>query len=308
MNDAINEPARQPATIADRLAREIKRLRLDAGLSQRALASKIGYSRQYVSMTEWENANLPSYELVSAIDAALGANGTLIALHAYAKVGQQAARRQSTSALSASKAPRDSRVTASIVNRSTLSRPFDPCVAAASSAGRSYELTEVSAIYPCQAEAAKELRDLAKGAGAVDVMAVRGLGILGLNDSLLRKVIPAGARLRVLLLDPDSAAVARRAEEIGESTESLAAGIRLAITRIKELAVESGSVEVYTYDRIPLWRIIRIDDVVFVSAFTVRHEGHAAPMHRIEPTRGSALHHALVGTLEQAVSHADRVV
>jgi len=92
MNDPITEDERQPATVADRLAREIKRLRLDAGLSQRILATKIGYSRQYVSMAEWEDANLPSQELVSAIDAALGANGTLTALRARAKTDQQTTR------------------------------------------------------------------------------------------------------------------------------------------------------------------------------------------------------------------------
>ncbi|MBF6066189.1 helix-turn-helix transcriptional regulator [Nocardia terpenica] len=96
MNDPSSEPERQPAAVADRLAREIKRLRLAAGLSQRTLASKIGYSRQYVSMIEWEDANLPSQELVSAIDTALGANGTLIALRAQAKTDQQTRRRPRT--------------------------------------------------------------------------------------------------------------------------------------------------------------------------------------------------------------------
>jgi hypothetical protein len=45
----------------------------------------------------------------------------------------------------------------------------------------------------------------------VDVLAVRGLGLLGLNHSLLLGAVAEGARdaplrLRVLLLDPDSAA------------------------------------------------------------------------------------------------------
>ncbi|MEV2218479.1 helix-turn-helix transcriptional regulator [Nocardia vinacea] len=97
MNDPVIEPDRQPAAVADRLAREIRRLRLEAGLSQRELATKIGYSRQYVSMTEWEDANLPSQELVAAIDAALGASGALVALRAQAKTDQNAARRQSRS-------------------------------------------------------------------------------------------------------------------------------------------------------------------------------------------------------------------
>ena len=76
-------------TVADRLAREIKRLRVDAGLSQRELAAKICYSRQYVSMTEWEDSVLPSQPLIAAIDDALAAHGTLIALRAQARVGRK---------------------------------------------------------------------------------------------------------------------------------------------------------------------------------------------------------------------------
>ncbi|MFD6353215.1 helix-turn-helix domain-containing protein [Nocardia tengchongensis] len=76
---AMGDPgdgSKQPsAAIADRLAREIKRRRIAAGSSQRVPATQIGYSRQYVSMTEWEDANLPSSELVTAIDTALGADG-----------------------------------------------------------------------------------------------------------------------------------------------------------------------------------------------------------------------------------------
>ncbi|WP_327098570.1 helix-turn-helix domain-containing protein [Nocardia vinacea] len=281
MNNPVAEPDRQTATVADQLAHEIKRLRLDAGLSQRALATKIGYSRQYVSMTEWEDTNLPSQELIAAIDAALDANGTLNALRTEAKIDHQ------------------------------LQVPLDPRVVDVTKtdpAGHPHDLTAVSALYPCQADAADDVRTLAKEAGSVDVMAVRGLGILGLNDSLLRKTIPAATQLRVLLLNPDSAAVARRADEIGESTESFAAGIRLAIARVKELAAAGSPVEVYIYDQIPVWRIIRIDDVLFVSAFTIQHEGHASPIHRIEPSVRGVLHHAFVRTLEQTFSHADRVV
>ncbi|MEU6563267.1 helix-turn-helix domain-containing protein [Nocardia nova] len=79
------EPGQQSTTVANQLARDIKRLRLEAGISQRALAAKIGYSRQYVSMTEWEDSALPSQELVEAIDTALGADGALVALRDKAR-------------------------------------------------------------------------------------------------------------------------------------------------------------------------------------------------------------------------------
>lgn len=42
--------------------------------------------------------------------------------------------------------------------------------------------------------------------------------------------------VRVLLLDPESQAAHRRAEEIGESFESFAGSVRLAVARLRELA------------------------------------------------------------------------
>src|SRR5690606_29203582 len=88
------ERARQRAAVADELAREIKRRRLAADMSQRELATRIGYTRQYVSMTEWEDANLPSRELVAAIDIGLNADGALVAIHDRAKRDQKSARRK----------------------------------------------------------------------------------------------------------------------------------------------------------------------------------------------------------------------
>ncbi|WP_306359557.1 helix-turn-helix transcriptional regulator [Nocardia sp. CC227C] len=95
--DNLNtDDERQPATVADQLAREIKRLRNAADLSQRELASRVGYSRQYVTMTEWEDSNLPSRDMVMAIDSALGANGALIALRDQADNDRKAKRRSRT--------------------------------------------------------------------------------------------------------------------------------------------------------------------------------------------------------------------
>ncbi|WP_169811028.1 helix-turn-helix domain-containing protein [Nocardia amamiensis] len=129
------EPDPRPAAVADRLAREIKRRRLEAGVSQRALATRIGYSRQYVSMTEWENANLPSQELVAAIDTALDAHGALVALRAQAKSDQQESHRQSGSARSASTPNADSVMLPVVVNGRILPVPLDPRIVASAGLG-----------------------------------------------------------------------------------------------------------------------------------------------------------------------------
>ncbi|MFE3228640.1 helix-turn-helix transcriptional regulator [Nocardia sp. NPDC059228] len=103
--DPATEPDRQPPSVADDLAREIKRLRQEAGISQRVLASKIGYSRQYVTMTEWEDSNLPSPELVAAIDNALEANGALVTLRAQADGDRRERRRAGASSLTSADEP-----------------------------------------------------------------------------------------------------------------------------------------------------------------------------------------------------------
>ena len=80
------------ASAADLLAAEIRRLRHAAGLSQRELARLCGYTREYVSMAERLGANVPSRELVRALDTALHAEGELNTLRAHA-LDEQHARR-----------------------------------------------------------------------------------------------------------------------------------------------------------------------------------------------------------------------
>ncbi|WP_433270751.1 helix-turn-helix transcriptional regulator [Actinosynnema sp. CS-041913] len=93
MIDKAEEGART-APAAVRLAQEIKRLRDAAGLSQPHLAVQIGYTRQYVSFAERVGSNLPSRELVNALDRVLGASGALISLRDQAQREQRAVRRR----------------------------------------------------------------------------------------------------------------------------------------------------------------------------------------------------------------------
>ncbi|MEC3919299.1 helix-turn-helix transcriptional regulator [Nocardia sp. CDC160] len=129
--DPGNDEDRQLAAVANSLAREIRRLRKAANLSQRQLATRIGYSRQYVSMTEWEDSNLPSLELISAIDDALGTGGALVAMRAKAKRDQQIGRKQPQPASAPSSAlGGDSVLLPVIVNGLVVHVPLDPRVLA----------------------------------------------------------------------------------------------------------------------------------------------------------------------------------
>lgn len=82
----MSEPA------AEQLAAEIRRRRRAAGLSQRELALRCGYTREYVSLAERPGGNIPSRELVRAVDNALGADGELLDLRSRAKFAQQSFR------------------------------------------------------------------------------------------------------------------------------------------------------------------------------------------------------------------------
>lgn len=92
MTDDIAGPVEDTSPAAVRLAREIRRLRVHAKLSQARLANVIGYTPAYVSLAERPGKGLPSATLVRAIDAALDANGDLIALGDQAREEQRAMR------------------------------------------------------------------------------------------------------------------------------------------------------------------------------------------------------------------------
>jgi len=165
-----------------------------------------------------------------------------------------------------------------------------------------------------QGSVGEEIRRRLSSAAQLDVLAVRGLGLLGLNDSLLRPSMAGRAavplRTRVLLLDPDCAAASHRADEIGESSASFASGIKLTLARLEELAAAADglSVEVRLYDRLPIWRIIRVDDTLWVSTFHADWEGHESTIYEVPESPRGALWAGYRRTYEDLVEHARRVI
>jgi hypothetical protein len=166
-------------------------------------------------------------------------------------------------------------------------------------------------VYASQASAAEEIQRQAHAAAELDVLAVRGLGLIGLNDSLLRGPVARQdgrpPKVRVLVLDPASPALALRAAEIGESPESLAGGVRLAEARLRELA-PLCDLSVYRYRSLPTWRVIRLDSTVYVSAFDAGWEGHESATYKVMETPHGPLYRgfrrmfdALLGDAEQTI-------
>ncbi|MET9292621.1 helix-turn-helix domain-containing protein [Streptomyces sp. NPDC003077] len=170
---------------------------------------------------------------------------------------------------------------------------------------------EVVRVYQTQASAAEEIQQQALVASTLDLLAVRGLGLIGLNDSLLRTALirREGPRLkaRVLLLDPESPALAERAAEIGESAESLASGVRLTEARLRELTAECD-VMVYRYRSLPTWRIIRLDSTLFVSAFDTGWEGHESATYKVMETPHGPLYRGFRRMFDALTVEGERTV
>lgn len=181
--------------------------------------------------------------------------------------------------------------------------------------GAAFDLTafpEVVRVYAAQTAAAEEIQQQAREAKELDVLAVRGLGLIGLNDSLLRACLPRdqggkGLRVRIALLDPESDALARRAAEIGESAESLASGVRLAEARLRELA-GTCDIGVWRYRMLPTWRLIRTDDTMFVGAFDSGWEGHESATYKVMETPHGPLYRGFRRMFEAVVDGAERSV
>ena len=183
------------------------------------------------------------------------------------------------------------------------------------SGGAAFDLAafpEVVRVYASQASASEEIRQHASAARELDVLAVRGLGLIGLNDSLLRACLPReqgghGLRVRLLLLAPESVAIAQRASEVGESAESLAGGVRLAEARLRELT-GTCDVQVYRYSMLPTWRVIRTDTTMFVGAFDAGWEGHESACYKVMETPHGPLYRGFRRMVEAIIDGAERTV
>lgn len=167
---------------------------------------------------------------------------------------------------------------------------------------------EIGRIFAGQQAASAEIREMASRAAVVNVLAVRGLGLLALNDSLLWPALSEGrCKARVFLLDPDCAAARSRAGEIGEAPAVFSSGIRLAVERLRELAAQPGAgLVLYLYDSRPVWRVIGLDDTLYVSGFA-SWEGHSSTMYKLLPTTGGALHQGFRRMLDDLAATSTQV-
>jgi hypothetical protein len=156
--------------------------------------------------------------------------------------------------------------------------------------------SEIAGVFPSQLAAAQEILDRAASATAVDILALRGSELIGLADPLRRAAgaVPPGQQVavRVLLLDPGSAAARRRAGELGEPPESFAAEISETVAQMADLA--SGlprlRLELRCYRQLPVWRMIVIDRIQYVSVLCLADPASPAAIYKLEQVPGGALY------------------
>ncbi|WP_019854579.1 helix-turn-helix domain-containing protein [Actinopolyspora mortivallis] len=167
---------------------------------------------------------------------------------------------------------------------------------------------ELLATYPSQSSATPDIHRAAASASTIEIVAVRGLGILAMNDSLLRSVVSRSRpRVSALLLDPNGEAARRRASEVGESWRVFKSGVELSVSRLEELSAYTD-VRVYFYDMLPTWRVLSLDDVQFVSVFGENHEGHTSRMYKIAESSHGALHRGFRRFTRELRNQAVRIV
>ncbi len=152
--------------------------------------------------------------------------------------------------------------------------------------------------HPNQDAAAGEIRKYLGAVTSVDVLTIRGLGIFGLKDSLLRSQLSDTTRqitTRILYLSPSSDFVEIRAREIGENTNTFRQGIILAEQSLITLQqTEMLGLQAAAYDALPIWRLIRVDKHMFVSAFLPRMDGHRSPVLELIDDSGDSVYHVFM--------------
>lgn len=75
----------------------------------------------------------------------------------------------------------------------------------------------------------------------------------------------------------------------------MAAGIRVTESSLKGMARDGADVELFWYQSAPVWRILAVDGVFYVSSFSERWEGHQSGISKIAPSCRGALYGGFSG-------------
>lgn len=143
----------------------------------------------------------------------------------------------------------------------------------------------ILAIYGNQQAAEKIIEECLQHAKQIDILTLRGFGLVGLKDAIVRRAVDPyrNARsIRILVLDPKSPYCERRAREIDETPATFRTGIETTIRTVMKLKETYSAWDIRLFDALPVWRLIRADSDLFVSTYPAKSDGHRAPMYHIQ--------------------------
>lgn len=104
-------------------------------------------------------------------------------------------------------------------------------------------------------------------------MAIKGVDIIEGRQAIDSELVQVGnmrqRKAKFLILDPNSHYVTRRAEEAGSKVEPHRKEIQHALETLAVLDehVEELSIEKRIYDFMPIWNLLFIDNVLFLSFY-----------------------------------------
>ena len=152
-------------------------------------------------------------------------------------------------------------------------------------------------VFSKRLEAQQEIDQKLVQASRIKLLGVQGMALFSdvrmvkrasLGKAIFEQRIPKD--IQILLLDPDSEYVAQRANELGvHSAEDIKQGILHTISDIKLLKDEAPdmSIEVRTYNAPPIWSLIFLDEILYVSSYAKGIPGYESRCYRVRARRGS---------------------
>lgn len=157
---------------------------------------------------------------------------------------------------------------------------------------------EVVRVYATQHSAADEIQQQAREAQELDVLAVRGLGLIGLNDSLRAPACRASRAAKAsgcgcCSSTPTVTPWLNGRPRSGSLLSPLPGACGWRRRGCGSWPIPATS-RVYRYRMLPTWRLTRTDSTMFVSAFDAGWEGHESATYKVMETPHGPLYRGLL--------------
>jgi Domain of unknown function (DUF5919) len=153
---------------------------------------------------------------------------------------------------------------------------------------RELGLIGIRKIFPRFADAPATHEIIAKARISVKYLGISGRTFFESDDAenLIREKIRSGVSFQFLFMDPASAHVASKARAEGDDPEAWKHDIRASMARVNRVRSEPGAetgVEMKTYDAMPLWRLLFVDDqAAYVTYYPRGFRGKHCPIFEVE--------------------------